>query len=321
MTDEKIIIVEPATETVEKTVYKPRGPSPLLWLLTLASLLVAVASLLPWFVPSLGQRLPLVRQQIEAQAAMRDHVTDLESKIALPAPVPAASAASAAAAAPQADVDVSMVLADAQKKIDSLQGQLLTVNTAVTAQGQRLDQQQEMAGTIKTQSVTAALSAMQPLLILQNIRAKIDSGSTYQADLEQLKDVPTEAERAALQKLAQGGPARDEIAAALKGQTRPLAAAYREAMAVTWWEKIKARLSGLISIKTTGTTDDPVMVGLDQLVVQVRRGDDSAALATIDSLPASVKTMLGGTQVQLQDRRAAQDALSAITQRLLAVAP
>ncbi len=297
--EEKTIIVEPSLKPETIKVEKRRSCAAL-WLVTFTSLLLALAALAPWFVPALAARLPLPRTMTQHADAQYN---DLQQAIGI-AKAPPETVAVAAAPSPESEA-----------RLQAVQAQVMALNNTVAAQAQRLDAQQDMAGRIRSESVNAALNALQPLLTLQMIDSKIDAGLNYTTDLDRLPML-NDGERTGLGVLAQGGPSRVEIADRAAHQARQLIADLREQSADGWWEKIMARLSGLIYIRTPGTAVDPAEENIDKLVTQIRQGDDQAALAAIAALPQAAQDRLATIRGELEARQKARTALSDATARL-----
>lgn len=315
MTEQEDKIAVPPVASTEAVAEKPLKQARhfLLASISFAAFLAGAAATVPWVVPAVGEQTPLYHRLVTAQP---------DQPAVTAADLQALEARLMAAVGSASQGGDTAQLADANQKISALQNQLLMINNTVTAQAQKIDAQAEqtrqMEGTIKAQSVDAALAVLQPLLALQRVSAKIDSGTAYESDLDALGAQLTEPEKTALLPLAKGSLSTSDIADSLDKQARSLAASYREALATTWWEKVKARLSGLIYIRTASNGDDQDMVAakFDQLAQQIRHGDNVAALATISQLPTTVQAQLGDLQADLQKRAAAHDAVMSATMRL-----
>ena len=291
--------VRPATPV--KPITRPARLSLLAKMLITIFALAALVSWAPWFLPRLAQRLPAGLHQ-EAQT---DSVSRAEFEV-LKAQALVTLSASPQVDTPNDNTALAAQLADLQKQLADTKTQLA--------------QQQQLASTIKGDSAREALNAVAPLFTLNRLADKLARGLACQLELDAAGAALNASERASIAPLAGGGASPDSLVAQLNTQRRDLLAVWRDANATGWWEKIRARLSALVSISAPGQAPDMAAVAYDKLRAQIAQGDDAGALATLRALPADVQAGLTGLADALDARARALEAVSAAMARHAPVA-
>lgn len=279
------------------------------WAVAAFAVLLALFAWLPWIYPNAGKMTPFGRLQPTAAAVTNSdasRIAALEEKIATLSAQPETTA-------PVIDIDA--IKADSIKAATEAATQSAT-QAATLAATQAATQVAGAAASEAAHSV--AINAVAPLLTAGRLEDRLARGAAYQTELESLNPILNEAEKADLAPLAAGGPDNDALATQLDIKERTLLAAYRESLAVGWWDKIRARLSGIISITGPDSSPDGAGAAYAKLRAQITQDDATGALATLRMLPQSLRDGLQPVDTALAARARAKAALSNALTRLTA---
>lgn len=308
----------PATTAAKRA----EGSAGVAWTCATLAALLAASAWLPWMLPQVAAHLPTV-QNLQTAA---------------PAPAMTTSQTTTPNAVG--------VLQDADRQISELATQITDLKSQRADDSAALSVLKEEATQKATEQATAAASetaqkvagqiagqvanqtahdtaikAVAPLLAVTRIEDRIARGAAYQSELGQLQPLLGDGQRSDLAALSTGGPDSAALLRQLDDHERSLLSAYRESTAIGWWEKIKARLSGLVTITSPDSAPDAATASYARLRAQVAQDDDTAALATIRMLPQPVHDGLATVESALTARARAQGVLSDLLAQLTSVAP
>lgn len=267
-------------------------------------------------VVQLEQRMTNIEQHVQALDGRLNELSarlDKNSPVSVstelpePASVPsAAPLAPASAASPQETARMQSDLAGLSAAVSALQAEVKQTGSAA-AQTQQTTQS----------SLAAAIAFIQ-------LRETADAGRGFGTDLAALRAV-TGSDSGVQQPLARlepyaakGAPTTNALREEFVGLEAPASVAVDKAAAQNWWERFKADLSGLISIRPLrgGMTSD----AFTAVETSLASGDLEAALAAVKDLPPEAQAVFGDWQAKAEARQGVDTALRALADHFIAQA-
>ena len=260
-----------------------RRPARFVWPWLLVALLLALLLGLlasPWAEQRLRAQLPVGLQDAPAVAA-DPRVDQLEARVARLEQAPPALAAPAVTAGPAAALKP---LGDRVAALESQAGSLVAADSGMSSRLEQLAQDIQRVGG----SAQAADMQVRELFVLSVARRLVAAGRALSPLSDVLERSYGQQYPPAMQALtAWSANPHNRATLATRLDELPVEETPR-ATAGNWWDRLRSRLSGLVSVRGERTSSQPGVAELQrEAQAEMARGDLAAAIRAVERQPPS----------------------------------